>query len=334
MQRHLDIVVPCYNEEDNIALFYSEVEKVFATSCIDCENLRHADEAVNTYDNRLCVSVTIYFVDDGSSDRTLCEIKKLADTHGEDKVKYISLSRNFGKEAAIYAGLCATNGDLVVLMDADLQHPPRLLPDMISAIDEGYDSCAAFRARRVGEKFFRSIFSKVFYWLFSLMSNIKVYQSVMDYRLMTRKMVDAVVSLGERERFTKGLFEWVGFKTKLIACPVAERAGGKSAWKMNGLFGYAIGGIVSFSVVPLRIATFFGMISAIGGVGYALFILIYFWVTGTAIGGGGGLTALTCILLIIGGLILLCIGIIGEYIARIYSEVKQRPVYLISDSNI
>jgi glycosyltransferase involved in cell wall biosynthesis len=307
----LSLVVPCYNEEDCIVLFYNEVARVLS--------------AIDNY------TFAIYFIDDGSSDGTLIEIKRLATLHGEDKVKYVSLSRNFGKEAAIYAGLEATAGDLVVLMDVDLQHPPCLLPEMIAVIDEGYDSCAAFRTRRKGESPMRSIFSKGFYWLFSRMSDIKIHQSVMDYRMMTRKMVDAVLSLSERERFTKGLFEWVGFKTKLISCPSVPRKSGKSTWKFKSLFGYAIGGIVSFSTVPLRLAGFIGFLVLISGFTYMIYTLYGAIFHDRS---GGGFVTLISLLLFIGGIIIMLLGIIGEYIARIYTEVKRRPVYVVRESNV
>lgn len=311
MNKHIDIVTPCYNEEECVALFYAEVARVLSN--------------VEGY------TFTVCFIDDGSTDGTLSEIKKLVELHGGDKVKYISLSRNFGKEAAIYAGLEAATGDLVVLMDADLQHPPSLLPEMINAIDEGHDSCATFRKRRKGESPLRSIFSKGFYWFFSRMSDVKIYQSVMDFRMMTRKMVDAVVSLGERERFTKGLFEWVGFKTKLIACPSMPRKVGKSTWRFRGLFGYAIGGIVSFSAVPLRFATFIGVLVLITGFAYMIRNLINAVFFGAA---GGGFVTITSLILFIGGIIIMLLGIIGEYIARIYTEVKHRPVYVVRESNV
>ncbi|MCL2221077.1 MAG: glycosyltransferase family 2 protein [Oscillospiraceae bacterium] len=311
MKKHLDIVTPCYNEEKCVALFYNEVSSVLS--------------AVEGY------TFTFYLVDDGSSDYTLAEIKKLADFHGQEKVKYISLSRNFGKEAAIYAGLRATTGDLVVLMDADLQHPPNTIPNMIEVISEGYDSCATYRKKRKGEPLLRTVFSKGFYWLFSRMSDVKIYQSVMDFRMMTRKMVDAVISLSERERFTKGLFEWVGFKTKLIACQSVPREIGKSTWKLKSLFGYAISGIVSFSTAPLRFATFIGFLVLIAGFAYMIHNLIGAIFFGIA---GGGFVTITTLILFIGGIIIMLLGIIGEYIARIYIETKRRPIFIVSETNV
>jgi len=311
MPKHIDIVAPCYNEEKCVTLFYNEVSSVLS--------------AVGVY------TFAVYFVDDGSSDDTLAEVKKLAEQHGESKIKYLSFSRNFGKEAAIYAGLKATTGNLVVLMDADLQHPPTMLPEMIKVIEEGYDSCATHRNERKGEPLLRTVFSKVFYWLFSRISDVKIFQSVMDFRMMTRNMVDAVISLSERERFTKGLFEWVGFKTKLIACKSVPREIGKSTWKLRSLFGYAISGIVSFSTAPLRFATFIGFLVLIAGFVYMLRNLIGAIFLGQA---GGGFVTITTLILFIGGIIIMLLGIIGEYIARIYMEVKRRPVYVVRESNV
>jgi glycosyltransferase involved in cell wall biosynthesis len=311
MKKHIDVVVPCYNEVECVALFYSEVSRVLS----DVENY----------------SFTVYFIDDGSTDGTLDEIKKLANLHGENRVKYVSFSRNFGKEAAIYAGLKSTTGDIVVLMDADLQHPPAMLPEMIKVIEEGYDSCATHRKQRKGESPLRILLSRAFYKLFNLISDIKIDASATDFRMMTRKMVDAVVSLCETERFTKGLFQWVGFETKLIVCESVPRTAGQSKWRFRNLFKYAIDGIVAFSTAPLRLATFTGFLVFIAGIVYAIYVFIGAVFHGRA---GGGFVTTVLLLLFIGGIIIMLLGIVGEYIARIYLETKRRPIFLVRDTNI
>jgi len=310
-QKSIDIVTPCYNEKDCISLFYEEV------SCV-----------VSPFDN---YSITIIFVDDGSKDGTLNEIKKLVSLNEQIKVKYISFSRNFGKEAAIYAGLKASAGDLVVLMDSDLQHPPAMLPEMIEAVEEGYDSCAAYRKERIGESILRTLFSKSFYKLFNLISNTKIDEGATDYRLMTRKMVDAVISLSETERFTKGLFQWVGFKTKVMVCESVPRTVGKSKFNFVSLFKYAINGIVAFSTVPLRLASFIGFLVLTSGFIYMIVMLFRAVFSGIA---GGGFVTIVTLILFLGGIIIMLLGVIGEYIARIYMEIKKRPLYVVSDSNL
>lgn len=326
MQKQIDIVVPCYNEQDNVVLFYDEVVRVLS------ESRGSGSFASGTVDSGAMFSFdfTVYFVDDGSTDETMSEIKKLVDFHGDRKVKYLSFSRNFGKEAAIYGGLKAATGDIVVLMDADLQHPPTMLPEMIKVIEEGYDSCATYRKKRRGESFMRTFFSKGFYRLFNLISSIKVDASATDFRMMTRKMADAVVSLSETERFTKGLFKWVGFKTKHLECESIPRIAGKSKWRLSSLFNYAINGIVAFSTAPLRLAAFIGFLIIIAGVCYTIYMLIGAFFYGRA--GGGFVTTIT-LLLFIGGIIITLLGIIGEYIARIYMETKRRPIFIIREAN-
>jgi len=311
MIKQIDIVTPCYNEMDCVALFYNEVFNILS--------------AMDDY------TFTVYYVDDGSIDDTLKEIKKLTDMHGENKVKFISFSRNFGKEAAIYAGLKATTGDIVVLMDADLQHPPSMLPSMLNVIEEGFDSCATHRKQRRGESLLRTIFSKGFYRLFNTISNIKINASATDFRMMTRKMVDAVISLGERERFTKGLFQWVGFETKLIVCESVPRVAGTSKWRFGSLFGYAINGITAFSTAPLRLATLIGFLFFLTGIAFMIYMIIGALFLGRS---GAGFVTNIVLHLSIGGIIIMLLGIIGEYIARIYSETKGRPIYIVRDSNL
>ena len=311
MPKHIDVVTPCFNERECVPLFYDEIARVFSS--------------IDGYD----FSVT--YVDDGSSDGTLDEIKKLAETHGRSRVKYISFSRNFGKEAAIYAGLCSAKGDLVVLMDSDLQHPPSLIPEMITAIEEGYDSCAAYRGNRKGEAPVRSFFAARFYGLLNSMSSVDMKPSATDFRMMTRKMLDAVISLGETERFTKGLFQWVGFTTKWVEFPNIVRAAGQTKFSFFSLFKYAVNGFVSFSTVPLRLASIIGASVVFAAFIYMLFELIkaVFFGIKTA-----GFATTVILILFLGGIIITLLGIIGEYLARIYQEIKKRPIYITKETNV
>jgi len=309
--KHIDIVVPCFNEEECIPLFFDEVSQVFSN--IDMTDF------------------TIIFVDDGSRDNTLNTIRNLAQTHGAERVKYISFSRNFGKESAIYAGLNATKSELVVLMDADLQHPPALLPMMIHVIEEGYDSCAMYRSNRQGEPALRSLFSRWFYSFFDSISSVKMKPSSTDFRLMTRQMVDSVLSLGETERFTKGLFQWVGFKTKWIDSKNVERASGESKFSFFSLFRYAINGIVAFSTVPLRFASIIGFLVIIAAFSYMVVVIIRVLIFGSS---APGFATIVVLMLFLGGIIISLLGIIGEYISRIYQEVKRRPIFIAKETNI
>lgn len=311
MIKKIDVVAPCYNEGDCVVLFYDEVARVLSE--------------LEGYD------FTVILVDDGSTDNTLEEIKKLAIMHGDKKIKYVSFSRNFGKEAAIYAGLHSSTADYVALMDADLQHPPAMLPEMIQVVESGYDSCATYRKERSGESFLRIVFSKTFYKFFNSISHVKIDESATDFRLMTRKMVDAVVSMGEKERFTKGIFQWVGFNTKLIVCESVPRAAGKSKFNFLSLFKYAINGIVAFSTAPLRLATFIGFLVFVAGFIYMINVFIRAAFFGRA---GGGFATTLLLILFLGGIIIMLLGIIGEYLARIYLEIKQRPIYIVRESNI
>ena len=229
----IDIIVPCYNEEDVLDMFYTELTKVTDT--------------ITDYECR-CI-----FVDDGSRDRTLEILRRLAKDH--NNVKYISFSRNFGKEAGMYAGLQHSTGDYVIIMDADLQHPPTMIPDMIAGINEGYDCCAAQRTSRKGEAPIRSFFSRMFYRLNRKMTNIDLVQGAVDFRIMSRQMVDAVLALSERQRFSKGIFSWVGFKTKWLPYENVERPLGQTKWSFTGLLKYAVDGITCFSITPLRLVT-------------------------------------------------------------------------------
>jgi glycosyltransferase involved in cell wall biosynthesis len=308
----VDIITPCYNEEECVELFYGAIATTFSF--------------LERY------SFSIIFIDDGSADKTLEKIKNLESVHGSEQIKYISFSRNFGKEAAIFAGLEASAGDLTVLMDADLQDPPELLPVMFDAIEnEGYDCCATYRTNRTGEPPVRSWFAEKFYLTINAMSKVKMKAGARDFRVMTRKMTDAVVLLGEYERFSKGLFMWVGFKTKWIDYKNVNRVAGNTKWSFFSLFKYAVSGIVAFSTVPLRIASILGVFVVLGAIGYMLYIFtatIFFGVKTS------GFATTIIFMLFLCGTIIVLLGIIGEYIARIYSEIKHRPIYISRESNI
>jgi glycosyltransferase involved in cell wall biosynthesis len=274
---------------------------------------------------------SVLFIDDGSRDGTLAAIKSLAKQHGGELVKYISFARNFGKEAAIYAGLEAAGGDLAVVMDCDLQHPPALLPAMLDAIESGYDSCAAHRADRKGEPLLRKIFSNVFFSVLNRISEVDMRPGVTDFRMMTRSMRDAVVSLREYERFSKGLFAWVGYRTKWIEYEDVQRAAGKTKWSFLGLLKYAIGGLSAFSTAPLRLASVLGVLVVLAAVCYSVFIILQVLIYGTDY---SGFSTIIILLMFIGGVIISLLGIIGEYLARVYSEIKRRPIYITKETNI
>ena len=305
----IDIIVPCYNEEDVLKLFYEESSKVT--------------------DNISDYSCRYIFVDDGSRDKTLSILMELSKEH--ENVKYISFSRNFGKEAAMYAGLDHSTGDYVFIMDADLQHPPTMIPDMIKGIQEGYDCCAARRTTRKGEAPVRSLFSRMFYRVNKKMTNIDLVQGAVDFRIMTRQMVDSVLELSERQRFSKGIFSWVGFKTKWLPYENVERPLGSTKWSFWGLFKYAIDGITSFSITPLRIVTGMGFLISIFAFIYSIVTLIKTIIFGIDV---PGYTTTLCAILFLGGIIELSIGVLGEYIANIYMEVKNRPLYILKDTNL
>ncbi|MEY8328898.1 glycosyltransferase family 2 protein [Lachnospiraceae bacterium 48-33] len=307
--KKVDIIVPCYNEEDMIDMFYRETVKT-----------------VNTIEN---YSFRFIFADDGSRDGTYQKLMGLAQEH--EDVKFLSFSRNFGKEAAMYAGLFYSTGDYVIIMDADLQHPPALIPDMIKGIEEGYDCCAARRSTRKGESKIRSVFSRMFYNLSNRFTDVDLVQGAVDFRIMTRQMVDSVLSLAERQRFSKGIFAWVGFRTKWIPYENVERIMGKSKWSFWGLFKYAIDGITAFSVAPLRTVTFMGSVISFLAFIYIIFTLIQTFVYGIVV---PGYVTTLCAVLFLGGIIELSIGILGGYVARIYIEIKGRPIYILKNTNI
>jgi len=304
----LSVIIPCYNEEENISYFYEELMKnkdFFEKRELDLEMI---------------------YINDGSSDNTAEEIKKLHEA--DNRVKMISFSRNFGKEAAIYAGFKKAAGDYAVMMDADLQDPPSLLPEMFGYIDQGYDSVATRRVSRKGEPVIRSFFARCFYKLINKLSKTEIVDGARDYRLMTRQMVDSILSMGEYNRFSKGIYGWVGFKTKWVEFENVERAKGETKWSFWGLFKYSLEGIVSFSTAPLSLASWMGVLFCVLAI-----ILIIFIIIRTSIFGDptDGWPSLVCIISLISGVQLLCLGIIGQYLSRTYLEVKNRPLYIVKE---
>lgn len=304
----ISIVVPCYNEEKMLPLFYDAVNSVL--------------KKIPQY------KFEILFINDGSEDSTLEQLRFLAQK--DQHIKYISFSRNFGKEAAILAGLAHSTGDLVAIMDADLQDPPALLPDMIRGIEEGYDSVATRRVTRTGEPPLRSFFARQFYRLIKKMSTVDIVDGARDYRLMSRKVVDTILSMQEYHRFSKGIFGWVGFRTKWIAYENVERAAGETSWSFWKLFAYAVDGIAAFTTVPLRISSVTGVIISVFAFIYLIYIVIRTFLLGIDLPGYASTIA---IILFMGGIQLLSVGILGEYLARTYMEVKQRPLFIIQESS-
>lgn len=306
----ITVVVPCYNEAEAIPLFYQEICRVSdLMSDFDFEYL---------------------FVNDGSKDATLQQIKALAQT--DRRVKYISLSRNFGKESAMYAGFRYASGEYVVVMDADLQDPPSLLPEMMRGIrDEGYDCVATRRATRKGEPPLRSFFARLFYKLIRKLSKTEIVDGARDYRLLTRQYVDSLLELGEYNRFSKGLFGWCGFETKWIEFENVERAAGETKWSFWKLFLYSIDGIVAFSTVPLVIAALMGLLFCFLAFVFLAVIFIRALIFGDPV---AGWPSLVCIILLIGGIQMLSIGVLGEYLAKTYMETKRRPIFICKETNI
>lgn len=310
MKELVSIVVPCYNEEQSLPYFYDEVLKVM--------------NVMKDYD------FEIIGVDDGSKDNTLDELMVLSNK--DHRVKYISFSRNFGKEAAIYAGLSNAKGDYVVMMDADLQDPPSLLPEMMEEIQkEDVDSVATRRVTRKGEPLIRSFFARIFYKIINKISKTDIVDGARDYRLMTRQFVDSLLELSEYNRFSKGLFGWVGYNTTWLEFENVERVAGETKWSFWKLFMYSIEGIVAFSTVPLFMAALIGIIFCILAFVFILVIIVRTLLFGDPV---SGWPSTICIILLIGGIQLLCIGILGEYLAKTYLEVKNRPKYICKTTNI
>ena len=305
----ISIIIPCYNEEDSIPLIYNELKKV-------SNNMKYDFEFI--------------FVNDGSIDNSLSVLKKLS---AKDKqVKYIHFSRNFGKEAAMYAGLSKSKGDYVTIMDADLQDPPSLLPEMLRLIkEEGYDSVGTRRVSRKGEPKIRSFFARKFYKIINKLSKIEMVDGARDYRLMTRQMVNSILELKEYNRYSKGLFSFVGFNTYWLEYENVERVAGETKWSFWGLVKYAIEGIVAFSTLPLSIASLMGFIFC-----FVSFILIIIIIIKTLVFGDptSGWQSLVCIIFFVSGIQLFCLGIIGQYLSKTYFETKNRPIYIIKESNI
>jgi len=305
----ISIIVPCFNEEEALPLFYDEVTKVLAGMKCDYELL---------------------FVNDGSKDRTLRLLRVLGkkDSH----VRYLSFSRNFGKEAAMYAGFCNASGDYVAVMDADLQDPPALLPEMVKILREGkYDSVATRRENRDGEPKIRSWFARRFYVLINKISDADIQDGARDFRMMKRAMVDAIVEMTEYNRFSKGIFGWIGFETYWLPYKNTERVAGKTKWNFWSLFKYAIDGVINFSQSPLNIASWFGIIMTFFAFCSLVFIVVRYLIFGDPV---VGWASTVCIMIFIGGLILFCLGVIGQYVAKIYLEVKNRPHYIVSETNL
>lgn len=303
----ISVIVPCFNEEEAIPLFFAEMEKVK-------KGVSHSFEYI--------------FINDGSKDKTLEVLRDLAKMN--DFVRYISFSRNFGKEAALYAGLQAATGDLVTVMDVDLQDPPELLPQMVEMIETSDIDCVGTRrADRKGEPPIRSFFAKKFYQLINRISETEMVDGARDYRLMTRQMVDAILELTEHNRFSKGIFSWVGFKTKYISFENRERAAGETSWSFWKLFNYSIDGIVNFSDAPLNIASFVGAFSCVVALIAMIFIIVRALLFGDPT---AGWPSMVTIILFIGGVQLLCIGFIGKYIGKIFMETKKRPVFIVKET--
>ena len=304
----LSVVVPCYNEEETVADFYTELMKNEAF-------FREKD-----------MEVEILYINDGSGDNTVAEIKKLHEK--DERVHMVSFSRNFGKEAAMYAGLQKSHGDYVVIMDVDLQDPPSFLPEMIGYLEEGYDSVATRRVSRKGEPPIRSFFARMFYRLMKKISKTEIMDGARDYRLMTRQMVDAILAMPEYNRFTKGIFGWVGFQTKWLEYENVERAKGETKWNFWKLFLYSLDGITAFSTVPLMFASLMGVLFCLLAFGLIIFTIVRKLIFGDPV---SGWPSLVCIISLASGVQLFCLGIVGQYLSKTYMEVKNRPIYLVKE---
>lgn len=304
----LSVIVPCYNEEENVRCFYDELMKN------------------KPFFKEKGLEIEILYVDDGSTDATAGEVKKLRQE--AEEVHLLSFSRNFGKEAGIYAGLQKAKGDYVVLMDADLQDPPSLLPEMFSYIEQGYDSVATRRVSRKGEPPIRSFFARMFYRIMNKISRTDIVDGARDYRLMTRQVVEGILSMCEYNRFSKGIFGWVGYETKWLEYENVERIHGETKWSFWKLFLYSIEGITAFSTFPLAIASFMGVAFCVIAFVAILFIIIRTLVWGDPV---GGWPSLVCIICMVSGVQLLCLGILGQYLSKTYMEVKRRPIYLVKE---
>ena len=302
----LSIIIPCYNEQEALPLFYRETTAVLAG--MDCD-------------------YELLFVNDGSKDNTLSILRELADA--DSHVSYLSFSRNFGKEAGMYAGFCNADGDYVAVMDADLQDPPALLPQMLEILESGeYDSVATRRVTRKGEPPVRSWFARLFYKIINRISDADIVDGARDFRMMRREMVDAIVSIGEYNRFSKGIYGWVGFRTYWLPYENVERVAGETKWSFWSLFKYAINGITDFSQVPLDLASWFGILITIVSFVMMIFIIVRKLIFGDPV---AGWASTMCVIMFIGGVQTFCIGVVGHYMAKTYMETKHRPHYIISE---
>ncbi len=304
----LSVIVPCYNEEESVALFYQELVKN------------------DPFLKEKGIELELLYIDDGSRDGTVSEVRKLREQ--DKRVHLVSFSRNFGKEAAMFAGLEKSKGDYVVMMDVDLQDPPSLLPEMFAGLEEGYDSVATRRVSRKGEPPIRSFFARRFYRLMKKISQTEMMDGARDYRLMTRQMVDAILSMQEYNRFTKGIFGWVGFRTKWLEYENVERAKGETKWNFWKLLMYSFDGIVAFSTAPLLISSLMGVLLCV-----VAFVMIIFTIVRKIVFGDpvSGWPSLVCIILLTSGIQFFCTGILGQYLAKTYMEVKRRPIYLVRE---
>lgn len=304
----LSLIIPCYNEQESIPIFHKEATAVLEGMNCDWEMI---------------------FVNDGSSDDTLNVLKNIAKT--DKHVTYLSFSRNFGKEAAMYAGFCNAHGDYVSVLDADMQDPPSLLPQMLEILETGeYDSVATRRFNRDGEPPIRSWFAKSFYKIMNKISDTDIVDGARDFRLMKREMVDAIVSMSESNRFSKGIFGWVGFRTYWLPYENVERVAGETKWSFWKLLKYAIDGFINFSQAPLNIASWFGILMTALSFLFLVFIIVRKVIFGDPV---AGWASTICVIVFIGGLQLFCLGIMGQYIAKTYMEVKNRPHFIISETN-
>ncbi|MBR6984564.1 MAG: glycosyltransferase family 2 protein [Ruminococcus sp.] len=309
----VSVVVPCYNEEEVLPMFYEEIIKVTNGMSEKWPEL----------------TFEFLFINDGSKDRTLELFRELADK--DKRVRYISFSRNFGKESGMYAGLKNAKGDYVVVMDADLQHPPAFLPEMYGHVKDGeYDCATTRRVNRKGESKIRSWFAMKFYKIMNKISQTEIVDGAQDFRFMTRQMVDAILDMSEYNRFSKGIFSWVGFKVKYLPYENVERPAGTTSWSFWGLFKYSLEGIMAFSTAPLAIASMLGIISCI-----IAFILMIITVIKTLVFGDpvAGYPTTICVIFLLSGLQLFCTGILGQYLAKTYLETKHRPIYIASETD-
>ena len=309
MNKKVSLIVPCYNEQESLPIFYQAV-------CDVANSLPQYD-------------ISLVLVNDGSKDETMKIMRELA--AGDDRVHYISFSRNFGKEAAMFAGFCNAKGDYVAVMDADMQDPPSLLPQMLEILESGeYDSVATRRVTREGEPPIRSFFARMFYKIINRISDADIVDGARDFRLMKREMVDAIIAMCEYNRFSKGIFGWIGFRTKWLPYKNVERVAGETKWNFFKLFKYSIDGIINFSQAPLSIASIAGLFLTIVSFLAIIFVVVRRLLFGDPV---AGWASTVCIILFMGGLQLLCTGIMGQYLAKTYLEVKKRPHYIVAETN-